>query len=252
MSDSFVSARRKIARAKKHLAELEGKVAAIFGPNLYERFSEPHPDMAQWTVHKVRLTEEIPGDFSEIAGDVVDNLRSALDHAVYAVAAARCPHPRHAYFPFSKDAVSFESNLKGRCKDVPKEIWPLLRQLKPYNGGNPALWALNLVCGTNKHAILVPAMAAVIVGGMDIQWTGGVEMPTKPTWDSVKQEMEMFSTAPGAEFHGKFQIGFSVAFGEIDTLTGKNALPILDKFVELVELIVGNIEAESKRLGIVK
>jgi hypothetical protein len=253
MSDVFASSRRKIARAQKHLEELKLKVAAVFGPNLYEEFTEPHPDMPEWTVHKVRLTRQVPDDFSEIAGDVVDNLRSALDHAVYGVAVASGhSSPKNAYFPFSISKARFETNLKGRCADVPQEIWPIFRACKPYKGGNPAFWALNLVCGTNKHAILVPAVAAVIVGGMDVHWTGGVIMPTRPMWDSTKQEMEMFSTAPGAEFHGKFQIGFSVAFGKIETLEGKNAIPILDKFVELVELVVGRIEAESKRLGIVK
>ena len=64
--------------------------------------------------------------------------------------------------------------------------------------------------------------------------------------------MELFSLEPNATFHGKYEIGCYVAFGEAGTFTGKNAIPILDLFVDMVETILGQIEAESKRLGIIK
>jgi hypothetical protein len=253
MTEPFESSLRKIARAETHLADLKRKVRAICQPNLYERFSEPDPEMPGWTVHKVRLSRQVPGDFSEIAGDIVDNLRAALDHAVYAVAAAGgCAHPKHAYFPFARDRNDLEAKLKGRCKDVPEEIWPLFRKLKPYRGGNGALWALNLVCGTNKHAILIPGLAAVICGGMNVEGIGEIRLIQNPVWDSAKQEMKLFSLGSQAQFRGDFQIGFAVAFGDVEGLAGKTAIPVLDTFVEVVKITTRKIEAAARSLGIVR
>jgi hypothetical protein len=254
MSDPFESPRRKIARAKKHILDLERETRIFFArKDLYSPVSEPHPEKSGYTVVKIRFLKELPTEFSEIAGDALDNLRSALDSAVYAVAvAAGKPKPGNAYFPFSRDATNFENNMKGRCADVPREIYPLFRSCKPYNGGNEPLWALNVVRGTTEHAFLVPATAITLIGGMEVQGTGWISMPYKPVLDSNKNEIELCTVAPGATLHGDYQLAHYVAFGEVGSIAGKNALEVLDLFAKLVERIVDEIESESRRLGIVK
>jgi hypothetical protein len=254
MSDPFESSRRKIAWAKKHLADLKRKIKFFITKNkdLYESFVEPHPDKPEHLVTKIRFTVQIPDVFCEMTGDIVNNLREALDHAMYGVAvAAGHRDPKHAYFPFSGDATTFEANLNGRCKDVPKEIYPLLRSFEPYKGGSEALWALNEVCIANKHKLLVPVGAATIIAVLNVSGTGPVEMPYRPVWDGAKQEMELLIIGPGAQFKGNFNFGFYVAFGEIESVSGKSVVEALDLFVDMVETILGEIEAESRRLGII-
>jgi hypothetical protein len=145
MPDPFESAHRKIARAREHATELEREFQAFLIEPPYETFSEPHPQIPQRIVHKVRLARPLPAKLSEIAGDMIGNLRETLDHAVFGVAVASgCSHPRNAYFPFSSTQAGFEANLKGRCKDVPQEIYSLLREFEPYEGGNEVLFALGI------------------------------------------------------------------------------------------------------------
>jgi hypothetical protein len=188
-----------------------------------------------------------------MTGDIVNNLREALDHAMYEIAvAAGHKHPKNAYFPFSSGATTFEASLNGRCKDVPKEIYPLLRSFEPYKGGSEALWALNEICIANKHKLLVPMGAATIVAGLDVSGTGRIEMPYKPAWDGAKHEMELLVIGPGSQFKGDFNLGFYVAFGEIESVHGKSAIEVLDLFVNMVETILGEIDAESRRLGFTK
>ncbi len=256
MSDPFSSARRKIARGKKHLDELKDAVKAFFVPGLYEKFSEPHPNNPGDVIYKVRLSRRLPDDFSEVAGDVLTNLRASLDHAVHAVAVANgCPSPNSAYFPFSKDATHFENNLKGRCADVPRSVWPLLRSFKPYAGGNEVLWTLNCTRGQDNHALLIPGVTVVETAAVEftskgVKWT----MPAEPVWDSVKNEMELFTITHGGsvgQFKGKFNLAFYVAFGDVEGIRGKNAMPLLDQFVDIADAIVNEIDAEARRLGIV-
>jgi hypothetical protein len=260
MADTFESSRRKIARAEKHLAELKSRMDAFFArDDLYEMFVEAHPQRIGFTVFKIRFVKELPEEFEEIAGDILGNLRSALDHAVYGVALAFAasndlPKPKMdtACFPFAKDAAHFENALKGRCASVPPELHSIFRDSKPYGGGHEPLWALNCIRGTDEHAILVPAATAAFVGGMEVHAVGGAMMPYRPVMDRSKNEMELCSLAPGAKLHGNYQLAMYVAFGEIGSVAGKNAAEVLDLFVKLVTAIVDRIEAESKRLGIIK
>jgi hypothetical protein len=252
MSDPFDSSRRKIARAKNHLTDLKREVLFFFEQKPYEIFTDPDPTNPKHLVHKLRLTCQIPDAFSAATGDVVDNLRAALDHAMYGVAiASGCKNPREAYFPFSKDAASFERTLKGRCRDVPQEIYPLLRSYEPYKGGSETLWALNLLCIANKHKLVVPVGTATFNAGMSFSATGFVSMPYDHAWNRIKNEMELFTADPMAQLKGNFNLGFYIAFGEIESVDGKPAIETLDLFVDMVETILREIEAESRRLGFI-
>ena len=254
MSDPFESSYLKLSWAKNDLAQLKEEVTAFLAQkDLYAIFTEPDLNRPEHVVTKMRPAKEAPDSFLKLTGAIVDNLRSALDHAMYAVAiASGCDKPLNAYFPFSGDAADFENKLRGRCADVPKEIYPLLRSYQPYKGGSEALWALNRICIANKHRLVIPIGSATCSTGMDVSGTGFVSMPQHPTWDRAKNEMVLCTLGPGAQFNGNFQFGFYVAFGEIESLDGKSAIPVLDLFADMVETILREIEAETRRIGLIE
>lgn len=255
MSDPFTSSRRKLAWAKKNLANLNRRIGRFMEQkDLYTVFTEPDTKNPQHLVHKMRWVKQMPDGLSELTGNIVDDLRSALDHALFGIArlGKSGTGPLNAYFPFASDAAHFEKNLRGRCKDVPVELWPLLRSYEPYKGGSEALFALNAVCGANKHGLLLPIGTATVTAKTIIEGNGFWSMPYAPIWDWAKQEMELFTTGPQPKLRANITLGFYVAFGEIDSVAGKPAIPVLNDFVGMVGTIIDEIEAESKRLGIVK
>lgn len=255
VSDPFESSRRKIARAKNHLAEVKREIVGFLERCRCEPFAEPHPDKPNHFVCKMHLTEKLPEGISEAVGDCVNNLREALDHAMYALAvAAGCPKPRNAYFPFSGSSDDFERNLKGRCADVPKEIYPLLRSFEPYKGGSEALYALNSVCIANKHKLVYAMGGATLSAGLKVSSTGGfVSMPyPAPLWNTDKNEMELATIGPGATLDGHFDFAKYVAFGEIEGVERREAIAVLGHFVDMVETIIGEIEAEARRIGVIQ
>lgn len=78
-------------------------------------------------------------------------------------------------FPFGNDATAFDNG----CTSVPEEIRAYLRQFRCYKGGNEALWALNVVCNRDKHALVIP----VLMGYNDIRVhirSGTIESPKNP------------------------------------------------------------------------
>lgn len=253
MSDPFQSSRRKIARAKKHIADLEREIEVFIRETSYIRFSEPDPKNPTHTVYKIRMSKPLPEGLSEIAGDAVGNLREALDHATFGVAVASGRiDPHDAYFPFAGTAERLDNTIKGRCKDIPKEIYPLLRAFKPYNGGNEVLFTLNRIAIRNKHRLLIPVGAISLDAGMNVRGQGYFCMPTPHVWDHTKNEMILITLGPGAQFNAHFRFANTIAFAGIKIIEREAAVEVLDTIHREVERVLAAIEAESLHLGFVK
>jgi hypothetical protein len=134
MADPLESARLKLARGKKHVDDLKAELRAFNDTHPYEKVIEPNLEAFGQVHLKVKLTKPIPKSITVIVGDAACNLRDALDHAVYGIAAANGSTPKEAYFPFARNSASFENTLKGRCRDVPQEIYPVFPSAKAIPG----------------------------------------------------------------------------------------------------------------------
>ena len=118
MNNPFDSSHRKLDRCRKHFLDLQGKVSAFIQSSPYHEVVEPHPDKADHEVHKVKPTRALTGELNDIGddfGEFVSNLRSALDNAGYAIAAATGKtDSKHCAFPF---AASLPETVKA-CRKV--------------------------------------------------------------------------------------------------------------------------------------
>jgi hypothetical protein len=249
--NSFNSSRRQIVRAEEHILDLAAKIKAFLETKPYARIVEPDSDGIN-QLHKVKLTKLVPLSFADIAADAVNNLRTALDHAGYTTALASGKvNARKAYFPFGIDAADLENTIRSQCKDIPQDIITLMRSFQPYKGGNDLLWALNRMCGTNKHRMLAPI--GVTVGGMHIRQmmiSGSGSIPC-PIWDRTKHEIVFAIMGPHTKIEYDIELAFSVAFDEVEIVGGQPAIPVLNQMASIVEGIVTGIEAEARRLGLI-
>lgn len=250
MPDRFRSSRRKIARAKKHVAEFEAEVGRfLLQDNLYEAFVDNDPQRPGKDIWKLRLTQPFPEVLDEIVGDAVNNLRAALDHACHAAAVASgLTKPLHTYFPFGKTQAEFENTMRGNCKDVPLDVHALIRRYGPYRGGNDVLWSLNFISVRDKHTWLIKVGTRI---ANSFSGTGGgrVIFPVDPSWDHEKNEVEFAEFTSGIAADYKFELAPFVAFSEIEFVEGEPVSAVLAYFIQIVEDIVSAIESESQRLG---
>jgi hypothetical protein len=248
----FSSSRQKLARAEKHFAELKDRIWDFVNAHPYEQIVEPHTEKGDgFVVHKVRLTKQIPDDIVDAVGDILGNLRSSLDHACFTLAVAGGnPDPQNAAFPFG-ETVENMVNALGRCKDVPKEIHPLFCGFQPHKGGNNLLWALNKLCNADKHRRVTAIGSGVVRHSVQLSGTGFFSMPDPHVWDRAKNEMELITLGPGAQFDYDLQFTIFVAFNEVEFVDGKPVLQTLFTIGGRVESILTSIEAEAKRLKII-
>jgi hypothetical protein len=73
--DRIILIRVKIERAKKHLRNLETELAEFGKKEFYAVVTDPNSQLRQLGKYRI-----LPFDALPAAGDIVHNLRSALDH----------------------------------------------------------------------------------------------------------------------------------------------------------------------------
>lgn len=252
MTDPFESAKRKIVWAKKHFDDLKRELDSFIGENPYVQVIEPDPDDSENLLHKVKLVKSFDDTpIAEMVGDVASNLRATLDHATCAIARTRRPHPKSAYFPFARDMASLENSLKGNCKDVPAEFYPLLRSFQPYKGGNERLYALNAMRNADNHAILTPFGTNFLRPYTNVKATGFWEMtlPEHSRWDRAKQEFVLFKCHTNTKLEYELHFHFFIAFEDIEILEGQPLLNALAEMGVEVDATLAAIIAEAQRLG---
>jgi hypothetical protein len=211
----FHSPWSRLARAKENLAKLENGIKAFAERHPNASVIEPDPS-GEWYLHKVKMTEALPTEFTHLTIEIVEALRAALDQAGYATAVISGNQRRkETYFPFAESGAGLATVIAGRCKDLPSDIVSLFRSFQPYKGGNDTLWALNRMAANAKHTLLVPIGTSVY--GMRISRfiaSGHVKL-ISPRWDSAKNEMIFARAAAMAELNYNLDFSFFVAFGNV-------------------------------------
>ncbi len=246
MSDPFHSSKYKLMWAKNHIRDLERRINEFYKSEPCGIVVETDPNTSE-EVYKVKLIKPMPADLEGITGDAVDNLRSVLDQAGYAVSIGT---RKKTAFPFADSEAQLQNVINRSCKDLPKEIVDLMRSFKPYKGGNDLLWALNKICNANKHTVIKPT--AVAIGGVIInhlQFRGGLIIPA-PIWDRAKNEMEFCRTKAGENVEVNLNFTHYIAIHDVEFVDGQPVLTVLNQFARIVESIVMAIEAEAHSLGL--
>lgn len=245
MKNPLDGSRLKIDRAKRHIQDLDAVLGAFRCGTDYPNEVVIETDMETGEkVHKFRLLRPPPyGQVALIVGDAVNNLRAALDHAVYACALLN-GHPNPAYrtcsFPFGKDEGSFLSQLNG-CTSVPAEIRECLKRFRGYRGGQNALYVLNQMCNRDKHALITPT----IVGFQDLRMAITRSDSTHKTvlkWNRTQNEFILLRTKSDVEYDLKLAV--DIALDAPGFESGRQIVPLLDMFVDVVEHVLMALEAD--------
>ncbi len=160
MSDRLDGALTKVERAKQHVGDLEAELRAFHGTNPYVVAAKRNPETHQ-LVYYVASVQEVPRSISAIAGDVLQNLRSALDHLAYQLVCSglgREPTEQEARaiaFPIARSAQELESLVPGKVKGASQSAMDAIKAAKPCKGRNDALWLIHSLNNIDKHRLLI-------------------------------------------------------------------------------------------------
>jgi hypothetical protein len=154
-SDRLVGIWAKIERAKHHVRQLEQALKAFRDTKPYCLTCNQTANSAEYSF-RIRIVAPIPIDFALIVGEVFNHLRSALDHLAWQLIEVTGSKPSdHLYFPICKGRPEYEARLQGEIKGIGPDAVDVLNAIKPYKGGNDALWILHKLNNIDKHQVLL-------------------------------------------------------------------------------------------------
>jgi hypothetical protein len=154
--------RLKIHRANEHLDNLQLDIGRFFKTDPYSFRIEGDPQTGECVCYLSRC-DDIPSSVSIIAGDVIHNLRSALDYLAYQLVkiGTRSRGPFVGiYFPIVDDSRELDPAIERKVKGAREEAKNAIRNVKPYKGGNTPLWQLHKLNIIDKHRLLVAASSS--------------------------------------------------------------------------------------------
>ena len=179
-SESERSWRLKIARAAHHLSDLRQLVEDYQEGHHYRAVCPNPPRRPTHWRFVLEITEPPDPQIAIVLGDLLFNVRSALDHV--AVACAPRDRRRQAGFPLYEkrpegdDRKKFESMTRGMASDALAAI----EYEQPYNVASrtskigpesvEALFALNALQDADKHRSLAVLVAGISDPQVQVSW----------------------------------------------------------------------------------
>lgn len=173
MSGPEFGHRLKINRAVHHLQQLEAHGRAWIESNRHLSDVVPDPDGSEYSLI-IAIVDDVPGDpFSLLISDVVQNVRSALDHLAFLLAGTfTSPLPedlaRDSQFPIVGNENSkggpaegrqiFSTNVKRWLGGIDPRAQGVIERLQPFQAGSAyrqhPLWRLQRLSNIDKHRLL--------------------------------------------------------------------------------------------------
>ena len=255
--------RVKVGRAKRHIRNLDLAIRAFINSNPYEVGTRTDPQTPDSTIYYIVSLRETHSAIPAIVGDVLFNLRAALDHLAYHLAWINGTRDekvlKTTYFPISDDSTKYKAEAPGKVKGMSDAARKAIDACNPYKGGNDTLWRLHKLNNIDKHRFLVTtglslgAISAntVLPRGMIHIYPSsrGIEsrhiaptelflIPENPMPLNVGDIL--FTDPSGAEVNQKVQFKFDVAFSEPGIAERERLLPTLVGMADCVDdLIAG-------------
>jgi hypothetical protein len=238
--------RVKLARAKRHLKELRTALAPMSDPSAFSTVRNPAGVSASTIEYRVVDLPVIDPMVGAIVGDVVHNLRSALDHVAWQLVLLDGGQPNdETTFPLHET----RSNRKGNPRQLTikpgirdPRIMAAVEAMQPFSeanyGRDPATDALGIIRrldNIDKHRLLLPVVHT-IDHDMPAYW-GSNEGDPSPTYWFDTSALESGDVVAMFNFgdamppdHFDPHIALTVTIDELDAnwARGRGVVDVLD------------------------
>jgi len=254
----------KIERAKKHILDLEAAIGAFRKTNPYTVGTKRDPQTRKLVYYMTRV-DPVPLEIAAISGDVVHNLRTALDylhqHLFMIGTGTSIPSKDVAfYIDGDPNPKHYKTSAPAKVQGLRQDAVNALSHIEPYKGGKGhSLWILNELNNIDKHRALV--MVGSAYRSVSIWPIAQRLMATVPGESAIPEEMakimheasfirpadtlcplkagdQLFIDAIDAEPNQQMQFRFDVAINEVQVIEGK---PMFETLHQLTELVSGII-----------
>ncbi len=244
----------KLERAKQHKEELQKEIKSFFDSQPYKIGTKSDPQSKRLIYYLVKA-DVVPEKIALITGDVIQNLRSSLDHLAYmlfTVGPGNGTQGHHIYFPIAEDFDQYESNKNRKTEGITQQAKDLIDKVKPYKGGNDNLWKIQELNNIDKHRLLVTVGSSF--GSVDVgahmqesmrKAFSDLNMPAMPLFLKpadilfpLKAGDELFIDGPDAKPIPNMQFKFNIVLNESGVVEGELLIEALQSMIDAVDNLV--------------
>jgi hypothetical protein len=179
MTIQIESIKAKLQHAEGYLNSIENEVKSWMNDHPYSITRQTNSDSTRYSLI-LRINKQPPLQrWSLVTGDIVHNLRCALDHLVYAIAiheSGQDPPPsgNKLMFPICDTGAIFRDESNRRLVTLSDRVRTAIETVQPYNRPHtelpPLLAILRDFNNTDKHRLLHLVYSSVSLG--DIGFCG--------------------------------------------------------------------------------
>ena len=257
---SLEQSRAKTQRAKEHFRDLLIKANEFSGLNPYGVVIDENPETGE-RVWRARVSRQIPIEWSMITGDVVHNLRAALDFLAWQLVIANGRTPdSNTYFPIRRPLQAspppkairdYQAKEKRQIESFGETAMAIIERLQPdprrYSGDvelHP-LWLLHQLDIWDKHKLLnivggTVRLSGLTIGGpgedvhIDRMVIGGGDVRVVPIADGTELlRLKLGDDTPNVKVEEQFQ--FYIAFEQGGPGKGEPVLPTCDNLISFID-----------------
>ena len=250
--DNFESAIALLKWAQTDAGRLHRSVEKFFSGKPCIEVTELNPKTGNF-VHKLKIIRQPPNTWRRLTFRIVCDLRHCIDQAMYAAVhtVLGSPPSDDIYFPWSKTPT----DLTHRRKKIPQVLWPVLDRLEPYRasdaytGGDDTVFAIRNAAGPNKHRIAIEPQARPTSFSFRGTADGDWRIPYDG-WDRTNREFIIIDNLPeGGQRDYTVQFFVTIAFGDVEGLSGKPVMPVLHHFGAYAAFVINELLEESRTIA---
>jgi len=224
--DALTGVEVKIARAKRHLDELKEQIGIAFDPSQYRFVRQDDPDPLEY-VYRIEGLPDVPLLWSAIVGDVLSNLRAALDHLAWQIVLLDGGIPnQNTYFPIVDSALDRNGHSRTVIRPglTRPDLARAVESVQPYQDTQTTaearshpFWRLNNLCRVDKHRLLLVVATVLDIGnmwwGLPAEVTCSPRVITSQLEDNALVAWFKFSGDPGPHFDPHLAMSVSLFEG---------------------------------------
>lgn len=254
----------KIARAESHLTELKVRVRQYIDTQPFRVFGEYDEATHEYVIRAEAVPDyhPVPIDLVLLAGEVVHQLRSALDHLVWDLVVKNTglpPAGTDSGYPIFRTAEGYSQRAPKKVKGVSQSAADRIRALQPFHLGDHAeeelTWAVQELNNTDKHRLIPVAVVYAFVGAVHMTVGDGPPKEILPWQEFVREpmvdgmEIARVPVPDGDQATFNVPVGADIAFVEVGALRHHPVTDLLVKATRHVRGLVEGFEPEFAVAG---
>jgi hypothetical protein len=265
-SQKLLGARLKLKRAKQHIRDFDSRIRAFKKSNPCKLATKKNPKTSNTLACYVKSIAKLPADLPVVAGDILFNLRSALDHVamqLWLASPGRKGGKRAVQFPIASDPTEYGAAIGGQIQGARQDIVKVLTGIEAYKGGRGhQFWVLRELNNVDKHRLLLrvatgrrsldmgtitmamapPAIRNKFASLKKLYFTpNGPSMQMPDVLYSLNKGDELFGFTTKAKLYKKVDLPVEVAFDEPQIGQGDSAVKTVQDISNLVADILNQL-----------